>query len=180
MITLPAHTPSISIIWSGLTLFSFDTEINFLWNHFYNWWQLIVRSKYIINVWWKWGKQSWTINLTRRLQYAINQGMFEQLKGFFISLLIASITISIGILAYWVVSCQDIVPCHASSYQASHKTINNLKMIKCFNKNIEKILYNFDIKDLMHRNVIHIWPESQVKVLWVTKHHRYRLLGEIY
>ena len=82
--------------------------------------------------------------------------MFEQLKGFFISLLIASITISIGILAYWVVSCQDIVPCHASSYQASHKTINNLKMIKCFNKNIEKILYNFDMKDLMHRNVIHI------------------------
>ena len=76
--------------------------------------------------------------------------------------------------------CQDIVPRHASSYQASHKTINNLKMIKCFNKNIEKILYNFDIKDLIHRNVIHIWPESQVKVLWVTKHHRYRLLGEIY
>ena len=34
--------------------------------------------------------------MTRRLQCAINQGMFEQLKGFFTSLLMASITMSIG------------------------------------------------------------------------------------
>ena len=43
------------------------------------------------------------MNLTRRLQCAINQGMFEQLKGFFISLLMASITISIAVLARRVV-----------------------------------------------------------------------------
>ena len=48
-------------------------------------------------------KAKQSMNLTRRLQCAINQGMFEQLKGFFISLLMASITISIAVLARRVV-----------------------------------------------------------------------------
>ena len=57
-----------------------------------------------INILKKTRKQISTINLTRRLQRAIYQAMFEQLKGFFISLLIASITISSGLLASRVVS----------------------------------------------------------------------------
>ena len=80
--------------------------------------------------------------------------MFEQLKGFFISLLITSITISIGVLAYWVVSCQDIVP--GLAHQPSHQpppTASKYLTIKNILGEVTAILV---VKDLMHRNVIHI------------------------